>query len=267
MKIQVNTKETYAATGGKEFDASLPTVLFIHGSGLDHRSWALQTRWFAYNGFSVLAPDLPGHSLSSGEPLESIETMGSWLGDFLKSSGVVHAHVVGHSQGFLCAMELAHQIPECVLSLSGIGAAAAIPVNPALIEAAKTSAANAAALMLQWGFGHRAQMGISAVPGMQPIAIGQQIMAQNPLALDLQACANYSRGETVADTLNVPCQLILAGKDRMTPLSAGKSLAKQLSATVSVIENYGHMLPMEAPKQCLKALSAFISSIKPSKKP
>ena len=50
MELQVNGIDTYAATGGKEFDNALPTVLFIHGSGLDHRSWALQTRWFAYNG-------------------------------------------------------------------------------------------------------------------------------------------------------------------------------------------------------------------------
>lgn len=48
MYIDVGGKQTYAATGGKEFDASQPTVLFVHGSGLDHRSWALQTRWFAY---------------------------------------------------------------------------------------------------------------------------------------------------------------------------------------------------------------------------
>jgi len=63
MYIEVRGNKTYAATGGKDFDNSLPTVMFVHGSGLDHRSWALQTRWFAYNGYSVLAPDLPGHRL------------------------------------------------------------------------------------------------------------------------------------------------------------------------------------------------------------
>ena len=62
MKLHVNGISTYAATGGKEFDSTLPTVLFIHGSGMDHRAWALQTRWFAFHGYSVLAPDFPGHS-------------------------------------------------------------------------------------------------------------------------------------------------------------------------------------------------------------
>ena len=264
MELDVNGQITYAATGGKDFDTSKPTVLFVHGSGLDHRSWALQTRWFAYNGYSVLAPDFPGHSLSAGVALKSIEAQGSWLADFLDAAGVEAAHVVGHSQGFLGALELAKKAPSKVISLSGIGTAAAIPVNPALIETALESTARAADMMLQWGFGQKAQLGISAVPGMQPIAIGRQIMASNPLAVDLQCCADYESGETVATSLDIPSQLILAGQDRMTPLKAGKALAKVMNAQVTVIEGYGHMLPIEAPKRCLVSLRDFISSIEHS---
>lgn len=264
MDLQVKGQKTYAATGGKDFEDELPTLLFVHGSGLDHRSWALQTRWFAYNGYSVLAPDFPGHSLSEGEALTSIEAQGKWLNDFLDAAGVEIAHIVGHSQGFLCALELANLAPEKIKSLTGIGTAAAIPVNPALIETALESSIKAADLMLQWGFGQNAQMGISAVPGMQPIAIGRQIMSSNPLAIDLQACANYETGEQLADSLNIPCQLILAGQDRMTPLKAGKALAKIMGAQITVLENYGHMLPIEAPKRCLVCLREFIGSIESS---
>ncbi len=264
MEIEVNGQNTYAATGGKTFNTHLPSVLFVHGSGLDHRSWALQTRWFAYNGYSVLAPDFPGHSLSDGEPLTTVEELGQWLADFLTAANVDSVHVVGHSQGFLCALELARIAPGKVKSLSGIGTAAAIPVNPALIETALESTAKAADLMLQWGFGQDAQMGISAVPGMQPIAIGRQIMASNPLAVDLQACANYEQGEEVAMALDIPSQLVLAGQDKMTPLKAGKALAKTLNAKVTVIENYGHMLPIEAPKRCLVCLREFIGCIEHS---
>ena len=121
MYIDVRGTRAYAATGGKEFDRSLPTVMFVHGSGLDHRSWALQTRWFAYNGYSVLAPDLPGHSLSAGSALESIEDMGAWLADFIRAVGVESVHAVGHSQGFLDVLELARQAPELLKSITGIG--------------------------------------------------------------------------------------------------------------------------------------------------
>ena len=73
MNIVVDGDNIFVATGGCAFDPKKPTVVFIHGSGLDHRSWALQARWFAFHGFSVFAPDLPGHSLSEGKPLKTID--------------------------------------------------------------------------------------------------------------------------------------------------------------------------------------------------
>lgn len=87
MNIVVDGSNAFVATGGCAFDPKKPTVVFIHGSGLDHRSWALQSRWFAFHGFSVFAPDLPGHSLSEGEPIKSIEGMGKWIVKALKVSG------------------------------------------------------------------------------------------------------------------------------------------------------------------------------------
>ena len=221
----------------------------------------MQTRWFAYNGYSVLAPDLPGHSLSAGKPLESIEDMGAWLDDFLRAAGAGPVHAVGHSQGFLDVLELARQAPQRLKSITGVGTAGAIPVNPALIDAAKNSAGDAAEMLLMWGFGPDAQYGISAVPGMQPIAIGRQIMASNPLHQDLVACSRYENGAEVAKTIELPSQLILARKDRLTPVKAGQAFAEELGARVTVIERYGHMLPIEAPRQTLQKLRELIGSL------
>jgi pimeloyl-ACP methyl ester carboxylesterase len=261
MYLEVRGNRTYAATGGKEFDSKLPTVMFVHGSGLDHRSWALQTRWFAYNGYSVLAPDLPGHSLSEGDALQSIEDMGAWLAELIRASGAEQVHAIGHSQGFLEVLELARLAPELLKSITGVGTAGAIPVNPALIDAAKNSAGAAAEMLLMWGFGPDAQYGISAVPGMQPIAIGRQIMARNPLHADLVACAEYRSGSEVAKSIKLPSQLILARKDRLTPLKAGMAFAEELGAGVTVVERYGHMLPIEAPQQTLQKLRELIGAL------
>lgn len=260
MDLSVQNASVYASTGGKDFNPDLPTIVFLHGSGGDHRTWALQTRWFAYHGFSVLAPDLPGHSLSGGEAFTSIEQSGPWLAEFFEKTGVKAAHIVGHSQGFLSALELYSLKPEAYLSLCAVATAAAIPVNQALIDTAKQSADKAAHMMCNWGFGPGAHNGSSAVPGMQPIAISRAIMSRNPLDADLQACADYTGGMDIVKTLKVPLCCILGTKDKMTPIKSGLALAQEGNGVTKIIDNHGHMLPLEAPRETLGHLKTFISS-------
>ena len=78
MQLIVNGIDTFVATGGREFDKSLPTIVLLHGAGFDHTTWALHSRWFAHHGFGVLAPDLPGHGRSGGAPLATIADMADW---------------------------------------------------------------------------------------------------------------------------------------------------------------------------------------------
>ncbi|GIR65890.1 MAG: hypothetical protein CM15mP70_09970 [Pelagibacteraceae bacterium] len=50
MKLKVNGKEAYFTTSGREIDKDQPTIVFVHGSGLTHVTWVLQTRYFAFHG-------------------------------------------------------------------------------------------------------------------------------------------------------------------------------------------------------------------------
>ena len=264
MYIQVDNAKTFIATGGKPFDASLPSVVLLHGSGTDHRGWALQARWFAFHGYSVFAPDFPAHSLSEGSALTSIESMGSWVIRALDAAKVTKVHLVGHSQGFLVALEAAVLLGERLKSVTALATASAIPVNHALVETAQKNPTAAAEMMLQWGFGNQHQYGASAVPGMQPIGIGARIMANNPLATDLAACNAYTKGSERARQLasmSCPSCVILAGQDRMTHKKEGLKLAQDLNTQARVVEETGHMLPMEAPKQSLSIMKTFIQSV------
>ena len=51
MQLSVNGIETFVATGGRQFDPSLPAVVLLHGAGFDHSTWALHSRWFAHHGY------------------------------------------------------------------------------------------------------------------------------------------------------------------------------------------------------------------------
>ena len=90
MQLTVNGIDTFVATGGREFDKSLPSIVLLHGAGFDHTTWALHSRWFAHHGFGVLAPDLPGHGRSGGAPLATIADMADWTAALLDAAGVAN---------------------------------------------------------------------------------------------------------------------------------------------------------------------------------
>src|ERR1700674_3180310 len=137
MQLSVNGVDTFIATGGREFDSSQPTIVLLHGAGFDHTTWALHSRWFAYHGYGVLAPDLPGHGRSAGAPLPAIADMADWTAGLLDAAGVAKARLVGHSMGSLIALEAAARHPEKVSALGLIGTAATMTVGPELLNAAE----------------------------------------------------------------------------------------------------------------------------------
>ena len=123
MDFFVTGHKTYCYTGGKPFDAAKPTVVFVHGVLNDHSVWILQTRYFAHHGWNVLAPDLPGHCRSDGEPPRSVEEAAGFVLALLDAAGVKQAALVGHSFGSLTAMEAAARAPQ-------VGCAAQVPTRP-----------------------------------------------------------------------------------------------------------------------------------------
>src|SRR6201995_5092159 len=166
MLLSVNGIDTFAATGGREFDSSLPTVVLLHGAGFDHTTWALHSRWFAHHGYGVLAPDLPGHGRSSGAPLSTIADMADWTAALLDAAGVAKARLVGHSMGSLIALETAARYPTKVSSLSLIGTAATMTVGPGLLKAAEANDHDAIDMVSIWGLGFDAGIGGSRAAGV-----------------------------------------------------------------------------------------------------
>jgi len=259
MLLRTGDFVTFAANGGRAFDPSLPLAVFLHGAGLDHSVWALHSRWFAHNGWSVLAPDLPGHGRSGGQPLASIEEMADWLAQLIEASGAGPAKLIGHSLGSLVALETAARHPAKVSALGLTGAAATMPVSPALLGAAEAGDHAAIDMVSIWGHGFRAALGGSQAPGLWMLgAAGRLLERARPgvLFADLSACNNYKGGLEAAARISVPVTLVLGERDLMTPLKAGRALGAALpNARMVVLPGAGHMLMAEQPDEVLQALS------------
>jgi pimeloyl-ACP methyl ester carboxylesterase len=258
MQLQVNGTDIFIATGGREFDPALPTVVMLHGAGFDHTSWALHSRWFAHHGYGVLAPDLPGHGRSSGAPLATIADMADWTAALLDAAGVAKARLIGHSMGSLVALETAARHPAKVSALGLIGTAATMTVGPDLLRAAEANDHSAIDMVSIWGLGYQAELGGSLAPGLWMHSGAERVLEQcrpGVLFNDLSACNVYQNALAAAAQVTVPATLILGERDMMTPARAGKVLATALpnSRTV-VLPGAGHMMMAERPDELLAAL-------------
>jgi pimeloyl-ACP methyl ester carboxylesterase len=258
MNLQVGGKQAFVATGGREFDPSLPAVVLIHGAGFDHTAWALHSRWFAHNGFSVLVPDLPGHGRSAGPALRSIAEMADWTAALLNAAGAGKAHLIGHSMGSLIALETAARHPDKVSALSLIGTAATMTVGPDLLKAAEANDQAAIDMVSIWGLGFSAERGGSLAPGLWMHGGAQRTLQQcapGVLYSDLAACNAYADALTSAAKVTVPTTVIIGERDMMTPAKAGKALAAAIpNARTVVLAGAGHMMMAERPDELLAAL-------------
>src|SRR6516164_4344077 len=258
MNLPINGINAFVATGGRDFDKSLPSVVLIHGAGFDHSAWALQSRWFAHHGFSVLVPDLPGHGRSQGPALKSIAEMADWTAALLAAAGATKAHLIGHSMGSLIALEAAARHPDRVSALSLIGTATTMTVGPDLLKAAEANDHAAIDMVSIWGLGYRAELGGSLAPGLWMHGGAQRVLENcraSVLFNDLSACNAYQGALAAAAKVAVPATLILGERDMMTPAKAGRTLAAALpnSRTV-VLRGAGHMMMAERPDELLAAL-------------
>lgn len=268
MYFEVNGKQVFATTGGKPFDSSKPAVIFLHGSGLDHTFWGLHSRFFAFRDYTVLVPDLPGHTHSEGPALTSIEAMADWLNDVVETLDAKSISLVAHSQGCLVALEFAARYPDRLRTVSFIASGLATPVNDVLLDAAENDPDAAVAMMLGWGFGAAGHLHQGPIPGSSMVAGGRKVMfgnAPGALATDLHACDSYRNGVAAAKRVSGSVQVIIAGKDRMAPRKATAELVEHLDdPEVILIPESGHMVPQEVPNQCRDLLMVFIFSNNPA---
>jgi pimeloyl-ACP methyl ester carboxylesterase len=258
MKLSVNGNDTFVATGGREFDPALPTVVLLHGAGFDHTTWALHSRWFAHHGYAVLAPDLPGHGRSGGDGLGSIAEMADWTAALLDASGTSKAVLIGHSMGSLIALETAARHPSRVSALGLIGTAARMTVGPDLLKAAEANDQAAIDMVSIWGLGFRAGLGGSLAPGLWMHGGAQSVLQEcrhGVLFRDLSACNDYQNALTAAAAVTVPTTLVLGERDMMTPARAGRTLAAAFpNARTVVLAGAGHIMMTERPDELLAAI-------------
>ena len=269
MKFTVNGHQGYAYTGTKAPVSSQATLAFVHGGGLDHTVWLLQSRYFAHHGYNVLAFDLPAHGQSEGEPLASIGAMADWVVRALDALEVEHAAFIGHSMGSLVVLEAAARYPERAWLLAMLGTAVPMAVTEHLLGAARANQHAAFDMINIWGHGGQAQIGGNQSPGMWMTGSAVRLLERSRpgvLYADLNACNEYVDGLESAARVQCPTHLILGSRDAMTPTRVARDLIATLGdPMVTTLRDCGHMVMAERPNEVLDALVESVTAHGPAR--
>jgi len=262
MQLQIDGKTAFAYTAAHDVDPAKRTVVFVHGAGLDHSWWGLQSRYFGYHGFNVLALDLPAHGRSAGPGLAAIGDMADWIRKILDEEKIKTAAVVGHSMGALSALEFAARYPDCAEKIALIGVAYPMKVSDAFLDAARRNDQSAYDMATIWG--HAAQVPLAGNPNPGMWMYGDTLarlarLAPGALHADLLACNAYAGGMEAAAKLKCQALFVLGSRDVMTPPRGAEALIGSIEKSKSIrIAASGHSLMAEAPEATLDALIAFL---------
>ncbi|MFO1038682.1 MAG: alpha/beta hydrolase [Geminicoccaceae bacterium] len=259
----------FVSTYGRTAVRGQETVILVHGAGMDQSVWLLQGRYLAFHGWNALAVDLPGHGRSKAQPvLTSIPAMADWLAELIASIDQGPATLIGHSMGALASLCTAARHPERVARLCLLGAAASMPVHPALLELTAAGDPKGVGLICDWAFGTRAQLGGNAQPGGWLVGTAKSLLLRGSEAVldsDLRACAAYADGPADAARVRCPTLLVLGSDDKMTPAKGGYALAKLIPGARTVeIQEAGHMMMVETPEAVREALTGFLRAPSPA---
>jgi pimeloyl-ACP methyl ester carboxylesterase len=270
MYLKVNGHETYCYTGGRPFDASKPTIVFIHGVVNDHSVWILQTRYLAHHGFNVLAVDLPGHCRSAGEAPPSVEDAAQFVAALLDAAEVPKAALVGHSWGSLIALEAASRLKERVTHLVLVGTAFPMKVSPMLLEASLDEPMKALEMINVFSRSTLAPPPSALGPGTwvygTSMALGRRVIASNTKVnvfhRGFKACDSYANGEVAIAAITCPVLFVLGAQDQMTLAKAAQPLiakAREAGKQVQVVSlPVGHHQMTELPDATLFAIRDFL---------
>ena len=261
MYTVVQNKKAFYTSSGREIDLKQPTIIFVHGSGLTHVTWVLQTRYFSFHGYNTIAVDLPGHGYSDGPPLKTIEEMADWVSELIDVLGIKKASYIGHSQGCLIGLEFAYRYPEKLNLIALINGSLSMKMNLELLTLAQNKDQKAVDLMMDWVHGPLGQIGGHPVPGLSHIGMGNQLVKSNnngTLGADFGACDQYTNGNKAAQSIQTPTICIVGNHDRMTPKKVGLELSKSINKSeLYIIQDSGHMSILETASETLTLLKNF----------
>ncbi|WP_299731496.1 alpha/beta hydrolase [uncultured Tateyamaria sp.] len=224
-------------------------VVFVHGFMGGSRQWQSQVEALA--GVETYSVDLPGFGENAHiDGLDTIAGFSDWVLADLKSKGITHFHLVGHSMGGMIAQEMISQSPDSVdrLVLYGTGAQGVLPGRFETIATSKQRAlsdgphATARRIAATWFLN-----GDTAGAYETCAAIAERSSIQAILA-GLDAMSGWT-GVSKLPSFMAKTLVVWGDHDRTYPWTQTEELWRSIpKASLAVIPDCAHAAHLEKPR-------------------
>jgi pimeloyl-ACP methyl ester carboxylesterase len=240
-----------------------PSVVLLHGLGVNNESWGMQTPALQEAGFRILTPDVRGFGKSTfpGGGI-SIREMACDTIELLNALNVPAAVIVGISMGGTIALQLALDAPDKVAKLVLINTFACL--RP---KHARTWLYFASRFILAHLISVGSQQRIVAnhlFPRPEDSALremfAQQLSQANPAGYRaaMRALARFDVTNQI-HSIMIPTLVITGDQDGSVPREIQDSLAENMPhAQHAIITGAGHAVTVEKPAEVNRLLVEFI---------
>ena len=238
-------------------DPAAPAILFLHGSPLSGRMW--QPQLDSLTEFHCLAPDLPGHGLSSTTGALPMDDLVRELAELIKSkSHSGKAHVVGHSYGGVVAQALISGAPEVVESaiLSGTSPRLSpfmtkvfeiyLKINEPILKIMRPEQLGK---LLAFQFG---------IPAGYTRILADDMKRMDPGLMVQVLMQSYLDIRTPVDT-SIPVLVAVGGKETPFARSMARSLVRQIPAARGIkLPGLGHVWNLQDPQLFAEVIRTWV---------
>lgn len=231
----------------------LPTLLMVHGAGMNHAQWQGQMTGLREHA-NTLAVDLPGHALSAHhDGDQSIHHYAEILAELAQELNTSQLILAGHSMGGAVCLEFAMRYPEQTAGLILVNTGAKLRVQQELLQQIRQDYPAFIRHLTRHALGEETSAQVAE-------QFAELLMQSETEAVynDFSSCDTFDRLDAISQ-ITCPTLVISSDQDKMTPPKYGEFLADRLEQSVfALIEGAAHISPMEQPEAVNAAIIDFL---------